>query len=136
MPTLLVIAAVSVTINIIMGILTFLLFLSNIQMRTQIQQIHSAMSTTLNKLLFMEQMLSKLGHSFAEFIKITDNVMFPSHNQMLFKTSDGKYAAKSLDELIDKIKNDGSQEEYFNEDEIDKLKKMFETDDDDEQDEE
>jgi hypothetical protein len=57
-------------------------------------------------------------------------------NKVLYKTADGKYTGRSVDELINKIKKDGNSDEYFTDDELDKLKKMFDPDDDTNEDEE
>jgi hypothetical protein len=48
----------------------------------------------------------------------------------MFRTIDGKYAAPSLEKLIEKIKKDGAEGEYLSEDELDGLRQLFEENDD------
>ncbi len=70
---------------------------------------------------------------FSEFIRLTENVVDTvngSNSKVMYKTTDGKYTARTVDELIEKIKRDGNTDEYFTDDELDKLKKMFDPDDD------
>jgi hypothetical protein len=55
---------------------------------------------------------------------------------VLYKTTDGKYSAHTVDELIEKIKKDGAGDDYFDEEELDKLKRLFDTEDDDSDNEE
>lgn len=108
-------------------------------MKLQVQQIHVGLSTTLSKIFSIEQILSKIGNSFTEFIQLTENMVDGvggPMNKVLYKTTDGKYAARTIDELIEKIKKDGNGDEYFSDEELDKLKKMFDPEDDfDEEDE-
>jgi hypothetical protein len=129
---------VSTTVNIISAIIIFLIFVHSLQMKMQMQQMYNGLSTMLNKTFAMEQLLAKVGNGFTEFIRLTDDMMAQmNYGKMgpLYKTTDGKYSARSIDELMRKIKEDGSSDEYFNEDELNKLKNMFESEDD-EQDEE
>lgn len=128
---------VSTVINIFCIILTFLMYTHMLNLKMQIQQLHSGMATALTKIFAVEHILEKIGNGFTEFVKMTENVVDQfSDGKTLYKTSDGKYSAKSIDELIQKIKKDGNSEEYFNEDELDKLKRLFDNEDEDFDDEE
>lgn len=108
-------------------------------MKVQIQQMHVGLSTTLSKLFTIEQLLAKIGNGFTEFIGLAENMMDSgtgSSNKVVYKTTDGKYTARTVDELIEKIKKDGNSDEYFSDEELDKLKKMFDPEDDTNEDEE
>lgn len=124
-----VIFVVTSVINVLTILLTFTVFVNTLQTKNQVNQIYQSMSTVLMKLFAIEQMTSKIGNSFAEFIKLTEDA-FDAKSPMLYKTTDGKYSAKTIDELIDKIKNDDASDEYFDEEELDKLKRLFDNDED------
>lgn len=130
---------ISLVVNLFAIILIFLTFLNVYNMKIQVQQMHVGLSTTLSKLFSIEQILAKIGNGFTEFIHLTESMVDQVNgpmNKVLYKTTDGKYTAKTIDELIDKIKKDGSGDEYFSDEELDKLKKMFDSEDDfDEEDE-
>lgn len=133
-----VVLVVSLVINLIVSILLFMTFLNVLNMKMQVQQMYVGLSTMLGKVFSIEQALGKIGNGFTEFIRLTENVVdhVGGPNKVLYKTADGRYSAKTVDELIEKIKKDGNSEEYFNDEELDKLKKMFEADDDFEEDDE
>ena len=87
-----------------------------------------------------ESNLQKVGTSFAEFTNImevlvdrfemtSDGRGLNSKLGMMYRTLDGKYAAESLEDLINKIKKDGTEDNYLSTDELDNLRKMFETTD-------
>lgn len=123
---------VSTVINVLSLILVFLMYTYLLTLKMQMQQLHAGMSTTLTKLFSIEHVLSKVSNGFTEFIQLTESAMDQMHGgKALYKTSDGKYSAKSIDELIEKIKKDGNAEEYFSDEELDKLKRLFDNDDDD-----
>jgi hypothetical protein len=129
-----VLLVVSAVVNVLTILLAFGIFIYILNVKNQIQHIYQAMSTVLMKLFTLEQLTSKIGNSFADFIKLTEDAFDFSKdpkNVTLYKTTDGKYSAKTIDELIDKIKKDGSGEEYFNDEELDKLKRLFDNEDDD-----
>lgn len=134
-----VLFVVSAVINVITIVLTFMLFVYTLNIRNQVQQIYQAMSTVLMKLFTLEQLTSKMANSFTDFIKLTeeafDNAQGPK-GMMLYKTTDGKYSAQTVEELIEKIKKDGNGDEYFNDEELDKLKRLFDNEDDDDSDDE
>jgi hypothetical protein len=57
---------------------------------------------------------------------VVDKFEHISGGRGMYKTTDGKYTARSLEELIYKIKQDDAEDLYFSKDELDNLKKMFE----------
>lgn len=123
----------SLVINVFTILLTFIIFHTLMSLKPQIQQIHSGLSTTLAKLFSIEHILDKMGNGFTEFIKLTENMMDYTQGptgKIVYKTTDGKYTAKSIDELVEKIKDAGEADEYFSDEELDKLKKLFDEDDD------
>lgn len=125
---------VSLVISLFSLIITFLTFLHVLNMKNQVNQIYTAMSTVLGRIFSIETIVGKMSHGFTEFIRMADNMLgYPStDNKIIYKTTDGKYTAKSVDELIEKIKKDGNSDEYFTDEELDKLKNLFEPDDEDE----
>ena len=128
-----VLLVVSTVINVFSIIIIFMMFLDILNIKTQVQQIHTGLSTTLGKLFTIEQVLNKIGNGFSEFIRLTESMVDHvngSNDKVLYKTSDGRYTARTVDELIDKIKKDGNSDEYFTDEELDKLKNMFNSDDD------
>jgi len=133
MSTTEVILVVSLVIHLFSIIILFLNFINIMNMKAQTQQIHAGLTATLSKVFVMEQLLTKISNSFSEFIRLTENVVDTvngSNSKVMYKTTDGKYTARTVDELIEKIKRDGNTDEYFTDDELDKLKKMFDPDDD------
>jgi hypothetical protein len=100
------------------------------------------MGTIISRLLGMEHMLAKLGNSFTEFINTTGDMidklsmmsMFPMGK--VYKTSDGKFTASSIEDLMDKVKNSKKDADYFSDDELDNLKKLFEVNEEDDDDDE
>lgn len=129
---------VLIVVNIITLILTFLIYTSLLTMKTHIAQMHSGMGTILSRIINTEQLVAKLGSGFTEFINVTGEVVDKLSSVMtgttkfgqIYRTADGKYVASSLEELVEKIKNDSSESDYFTQEEIDRLKKLFEQDDD------
>jgi len=100
-------------------------------------QVSNANLLTAGKLNKIEVLLVKLSNSFNEFVNMTGSVVdkmddmfkFPPAMQM-FRTMDGKFTARSLDELVDKIKKANKESDYLSEEELKKLKEMFEQSDD------
>lgn len=128
-----VILIVSLVINLFSIIILFITFLNAINTKNQVQQMYVGLSTILTKTFVIEQSLAKIGNGFTEFIRMTENIvdqMNDVNNKVVYKTADGKYTARSVDELIEKIKKDSNSEEYFSDEELDKLKKMFDPEDD------
>lgn len=124
----------SSVINIILLVLVFVMYANFLSAKIQIQQMHNGLATTLNKLFHLEQVISKMAVGFTEFIKMTEDVvdrMDDGRIGQVYRTTDGKYSAKSLDELINKIKDDGNETDYFSDDEMKNLRSLFEEDEED-----
>jgi hypothetical protein len=131
------VTVLSGVINIFLLILLFLTYTNLISIKIYITQLHTGMASILGKLLSVEQMVNKLGVNFTDFINTTGDMIdkfaimqSSQHNSSVYKTTDGKFTAASIDDLINKIKKAGSESDYFSDDELNKLKKMFDLDDD------
>jgi hypothetical protein len=126
---------VSSVINVLLLVLVFIMYTNLLSMKTYITQLHTGTSTILNKIFIMDQTVNRLAVGFTEFINTTealvDRIDGDGVGNTLYRTGDGKYSAKSLEELIEKISRTGSETEYFSDDELNKLRKMFETEDSD-----
>lgn len=126
---------VSSVLNFIAMFLVFVTFANIIKIKTLIEQLHAGVGNMIGKVVSIEQLVGKLSHGFTEFIEMTEGMVDQIDDtrkfSQIYRTSDGKYSAKTLDELINKIKNSGDESEYFSDDEISRLKKLFEQDDDD-----
>ena len=132
---------VSAVLNLLSFILVFLMYTHVVTIKNTVNQLKEGVGTTISRLLGIEHMLSKLGNSFTEFINSTgdmiDKLSMMSMLQpmgKIYKTSDGKFTATSIDDLMDKVKNSKKETEYFSDDELNNLKKLFDVDDDDEDD--
>ena len=132
------VVVISAVLNILLIVLVFLMYTSLISMKMQINQMHIGMSTMLSKLLMLENITARIGTGFTEFIDATGDMlekiefMINGPSRRVYKTSDGKFVAGSVDELMNKIKGSDSAGEYFSEDEINKLRNLFEENDEDE----
>lgn len=144
MELLTIVLVISTVINFVLLFLILSMYKDNNAQKLLIGQIHTALGTAMGKLHMQEMYLQKLGSAFSDFTDLMDGVVEKLNNPMmqffneknaLYKTLDGKYAAGSIEDLIEKIKNDGAEDKYLSEDEIDNLRKMFESDDDTDDDE-
>lgn len=124
-----VILVVSAVLHVFSVIFIILTFMMAANAKTQLQQLHAGMITALGKLFTAEQLLQKINNGFAEFIRLTDSMLDQSPNTF-FKTGDGKYTARTFDELIEKINDSESVNNYFSEEELEKLRNLFNADDD------
>lgn len=132
---------VSCVINIFTLILAFSVFKEGLALKSSIKELQIGLMTTLNKVHGLEHLSNKIGTSLSEFINLTGNavehiemMLGGTRTKQLYKTSDGKYTATSIEELINKIKDSNEDSKYFSEDELNKLRNMFEDEDDDEDD--
>jgi hypothetical protein len=132
---------VSCVLNILTILLVFLVYRDTLTLKSSVRELHVGLITSLNKVQGIEHLTNKIGTSLAEFINLTGNAV--EHIEMmignprgkhLYKTSDGKYAATSIEELINKIKDSNEDSKYFSEDELNKLRNMFDDDDDEDDD--
>ena len=135
MTTLEAVFVVSSVINVFLLILVFLMYTNLTGLKIHISQLHAGMGSTLYRITSLEQIIAKLAVGFSEFVDMT-GVMIekldasstqsdPQSDQM-YRTVDGEYTAPSIEKLISKIKNDGVEERYFSDEEMARLKRIFE----------
>lgn len=117
-------------------VLLFKLYSDNVAMKIYISQIHDGLGTVVGRISQLEHVVGRIGAAFEEFTnastKMIDTFM-SSKGRALFRTTDGRYTATSLEELLQKIKNDDKESEYFSDDEVNKLRDLFENDEDGEE---
>jgi predicted transcriptional regulator len=107
------------------------------------QQTHAAMGTLVGRLLVVEQHTAKISQSMVELMNFAEHIMdnFEVDITSEYRTPDGKYSARSIDELMEKIKTDETKNKP-SDDFMNDLRNLFENgggddyDDDDEDDEE
>jgi len=125
---------VSTVFNVLCMFLVFVVFANMIKIKTLIEQIHMGLGGVVGKVVTIEQTTNKMAQGFTDFIKMTetlvDRIDDDDRVSSIYKTSDGKFSAKTLDELINKIRDSGDESEYFSSDELDKLKNLFSEDED------
>lgn len=136
MTTIEVVLVASSVINVLLLVLVFLSYNNINQMKIHLTQAHAGMGSLLGKMLAMEQVIAKLATGFSDFVDMTGNLLDKLNREdsriefgQVYRTVDGKYSARSLEELLDKIKGEDDEEKYISEDEIEKLKELFEDDD-------
>lgn len=130
-----VVCAVACVLSLI---LNFIMYTYINSMRVHITQLHAGLGSMLGKILGIEQLTGKLAGGMTEFIDMTGELieridMMIGNKQAAYRTADGKYSASTLEELINKIREDQASDEYFSDDDINKLRDLFEDDDDDEE---
>lgn len=127
-------------VNVIGLFINLSVYKDNNTIKILMTQMHGALGTAVGRLQAQEQYLQRLGSAFSDFTNLMESIaekieQASSPSGMgIFRTIDGKYSASSLQDLIEKIKQDGREGEYLSDDEIEGLRKMFENDDDDEND--
>jgi len=140
MSTVEVIVVVSAVVSVLSLVLNFIMYGYINSMRVQTTQMHVGLGSVLGKIIGLEQLTGKIANGLSEFVDVTGNLIdrmdgMTGPNGQLYRTADGKYTARTLEELIAKIKSDNADEEYFSDDDITKLRRMFEQDDEDDSDE-
>lgn len=131
-------------VNLILLFLCLSLYKDIISMKLLTQQLHQAMAGLSARAHQQEIVIHKLASSFNEFTNLVGSVVdrlddFPlmgmnpnmMRGGMVYRTLDGKYAGSSLEDLINKIKKDGVEDNYLSEEEIEKLRQMFNDEDED-----
>lgn len=128
-------------INLMLLFFVFTLFKDNSALKILVTQMHVGLGNLTGRIVNQESYLQKVGTTFSEFTgimeemveKLDASLMFSPNSKMgmMYRTLDGKYAAQSLEELINKIKKDGKENNYLSDDEIDELRNMFESSDED-----
>jgi len=128
-------------VNIILLFINLSIFKDLILMKVLITQMHNLLGVMGNKLQSQENYLHKIGNAFTEFTTLIENITDKLNSRgpfgmmgTMYKTMDGKYAASSLEELVDKIKADGNEDNYLSSDELEELRRMFDDDGDDDDD--
>lgn len=129
-----------VLVNFIVLIGLILLIRDIVSIKLLSTQVHNALGNVVGRMQQQDIYLNKLGNAFGQFTsliegmvdKMNDQDMMGPRQGMLYRTIDGKYAASSLEDLVNKIKNDGAEDNYLSKDEIDDLRRLFEDDDDEE----
>lgn len=134
-------------LNIFLGIIN-LLFLLKIYpdvltTKINMQHFQAALGAVISKLNSIEGFNIKLGSSFSEFINMTgdmvdkiDDMLKPTGGIPMYRTMDGKFSARSLDELLNKIKKANKESDYLSDEELNKLKELFNSEENDSDDEE
>lgn len=134
MTTVETVFVVSTVFNVLCMFLVFVVFANMIKIKTLIEQMHMGLGGVVGKVVAIEQTTNKMAQGFTDFIKMTetlvDRIDDDDRVSSIYKTSDGKFSAKTLDELINKIRDSGDESEYFSSDELDKLKNLFSEDED------
>jgi hypothetical protein len=108
-----------------------------ISAKVLINQMHVGMASVLGKVISLELVVSKMAAGFTEVVNVTEDALdrMSGNSTQIYKTRDGKYNARSLDELLEKIREAGAESEYFSDSDIDKLRDMFEEEEDEDEDE-
>lgn len=125
-------------INLMLLFFVFTLFKDNSALKLLVTQTHIGLGNLTTRILNQESYLQKVGTTFSEFTNIMEELVDKFDNSaysfnpnskmgMMYRTLDGKYAAKSLEDLISKIKQDGTEDDYLSTDELNNLRKMFES---------
>lgn len=135
MSTVEVIVVVSAVVSVLSLVLNFIMYGYINSMRVQTTQMHVGLGSVLGKIIGLEQLTGKIANGLSEFVDVTGNLIdrmdgMTGPNGQVYRTADGKYTARTLEELIAKIKSDNADEDYFSDDDITKLRRMFEQDDD------
>lgn len=141
-----VVAIVSVILNVLCLGLLHSLSKDMVAQKLLTAQFQQGIGNIAHRMAEQGAYLQKVGNTLTEFTNVMDNLVdkisqprglppgFPPQMGTLYRTLDGKYAAQTLEDLIDKIKEDGNEENYLSEEEMNGLRKLFEDDDDDESD--
>lgn len=134
-----VVLVISVVLNLVMLFVVLSIYRDSSLTKLLIGQIHGALGNVASRVHAQETYLQKLGSAFSDFTNLMESVaekieMVTNMRQgSVYRTMDGKYAASSLQDLIEKIRKDGVENEYLSEEELEGLRQLF-ADDDDEND--
>jgi hypothetical protein len=123
-------AVVFAVINVILLLLLFNVYREVSRLYLYIKQTHDAQGSIVVKLLGLEAVLGKIAAGFSEMVAASEDLMDKIDMTLMpgpqiYQTTDGKYVAPSIDELINKIRKDKSEKKYFSEEELYTLKSMF-----------
>lgn len=129
---------ISSVVNILLLVFVIIMYMTIFEMRLYIRQLHTGVSNLLSRVLTIETVMNKIGMGLTELTNFSGNIIemiTAGKTGKIFKTTDGKYVASSLEELLNKVQQDNAESDYFSEDDLEKLRSMFEQDDSDEEDE-
>jgi hypothetical protein len=122
--------------NVLILVLVFMMYVMMLNTKYQINQIHSAMTSIVTKLLGMEQVLGKVVTALSDLTEVNSEVFDQISMNFgegaignVYRTMDGRYSSDTLEGLIDKIKRDGKEKDYLT-DNMDQLRELFESEDD------
>jgi hypothetical protein len=122
--------------NVLILVLVFMMYVMVLNIKYQINQMHSAMTSIVTKLLGMEQVLSKVVTALSDLTEVNSEVFDQISMNFgegaignVYRTMDGRYSSETLEGLIDKIKGDGKEKDYLT-DNMDQLRELFESEDD------
>jgi hypothetical protein len=139
-----IVAVVSLVSNVLCLGLLHSLTKDSVAQKLLIAQMHAGMGNIAGRVVEQTGYLQKVGNTLTEFTSVLDNLVDKFSSQqnafpqmgMLYRTLDGKYSARSLEDLISEIKRDGTEDNYLSEDEMKNLRKLFEDDDEDDDEDE
>jgi len=130
-------------LNVLFMALMIPLIKDMVTIKLLMTQIHSATAAIASRTTNQELMISKLGNSFSEFVDMVTNMIdrvdMIAGSGRIYRTTDGRFSGTSVQELMDKIKEAGEENEYISKEDMindmDSLRKMFEQRNEDEDEE-
>jgi hypothetical protein len=133
---------ISTLINVLLLFLVYSMHNKVLTGAVHTQNLLNGISSMVHRMAVLEHNLHKLSSAFTDFVDATgslvDKIQMMNNMTMegMYRTMDGRYSARTIEELINKIRKDNNESTYFNEDELDKLRQMFSDNDDEEEDNE
>lgn len=130
----------AISVLIVVGIVNIILLFINLSVyrdvsnfKLLLSQAHAGIAGLSQKLNSQENFLNRLGSAFSDLTNSLESMsekfqfMLESGPRMgsMYRTIDGKYSASSLEDLLNKIKDDNVEEKYLSSDEMDALRKLF-----------
>jgi hypothetical protein len=121
-------------INIILLFMILSIYKDVSNFNILLTQVHAATGALSQKIQSQEIFLNRLGSAFSDLTNslesMSDKIQFvleagPRMGSM-YRTIDGKYTATTLEDLINKIKEDNVEEKYLSQDELDSIRDLFE----------
>lgn len=128
-------------LNIILLFLLISVVKDLVLMKMITQQLHSGFASLLNRLNNQDVLLNKIGNAFNDMTNTISSMIdklsifdhMPPNVGSVYRTVDGKYAGSTLEDLLKKIQAAGEEQNYLSQEELDGLRKLFEDDDEDEE---
>jgi hypothetical protein len=98
--------------------------------KQQLTELKTMMVGLNLRLTTYETYFEKIGNGLNQLVvAINTSFTAPNSFQSMYKTMDGKYSASSLEDLLSKIRRDGLEKKYLSDEELDSLRRMFQEDD-------